>query len=824
MKDEIETLDFKQIIEGMTRTWPGKEDSLLDQCWTNRPDRILSWKNSVRSTGDHNVIEIIIRIKGKDMSNQEIRTRCWKKFDLNRYQDRAASIDWDECLEITELNLADSWLTEKINSLLDMEAPWRTVLPRRQYRSWITLATKDMMEDCDRTREVARVTQSNIIWEQYRQLRGQCNKAVKTDRVNHFKEKYEMFENNNDSKGTYNLIKTQAGWKNPGAPTQYIVEGKVVTSPQKMAEAQMKFFDDKIRKMQEQLPVSLIDPLHYLNDAVEKWGGINNVDEFNIREATQMEVLQAMKELGNSSSSGMDGVDSISLKAIAPQIFRAMTHIVNLSVNGSTFANKWKLATVVPIHKGKKLPRNLTSSYRPISMLTVTSKIVERIIQKQLLEHLLKNKLLNMNQHSYRPCHSTTTAISQLMDSLYEATDHNLVSVLLSVDQSAAFDNVCHDILIRKLEKYKCSRNTLRWFENYLRFRSQTVIIGSKKSTIKPVKSGVPQGSILGPLLFCIYTNEMPNILRSANNCQHENLNNGNLFGSNCAICGTIICYADDATMTISNKHRTDNQEMLKSGLDTIENFLTANKLAIKRSKTTIAEIMIGQKRAKLKGSPPVLQERETDGSLKTIKVKKSYTLLGAKIQDNMTWGEHTESGEEALLPMTRRKLGVLRHLGGAIPQKSKKLLSEGIILSRLRYLIPQWSNTTEKILRNAQTILNDTARFIANKPDRRSKTLDLMKEQGWLTITEMAHHSSLQLLWKILRQKSPENLSEKITLDQDHYALTDYPRLQHTQKGFRWKTCQIWNEMPRELRENEYFPKFKKESKKWLIRQRDPG
>ena len=144
----------------------------------------------------------------------------------------------------------------------------------------------------------------------------------------------------------------------------------------------------------------------------------------------------------------------------------------------------------------------------------------------------------------------------QLSETLNDATERNLMSVLLSVDQSAAFDNVSHEILINKLKLYNCGDQALEWFENYLSHRSQCVSMGSKLSSYKPLNSGLPQGFILGPLLYIIYTNELPNVMRFNKNCKHTSMDNKYLFGGNCPSCGTIICYADDATLVITSNSR----------------------------------------------------------------------------------------------------------------------------------------------------------------------------------------------------------------------------------------------------------------------------
>ena len=429
------------------------------------------------------------------------------------------------------------------------------------------------------------------------------NKKIKNDRSEHFSNQYKNLEQNKDTKGTYNLLKYQAGWKTGGPPVRFNMDGRSITAPQMIAEVQIDYFQEKVNKLQRELPNNCEDPLEILTRAINRWERATNRPEFRLRQVTELEVLAALKELGNSSSSGLDTIDSTSLKALATYTYKPITYLVNLSIKNNEFAARWKLAKVIPIHKGKDKPTDHPSSFRPISLLSATSKIVERIIHKQLLKYMMETKQLNMNQHSYKPNHSTTSALCQLMDTLYSATDQNLISVLLSVDQSGAFDNVSHQILLKKLTMYNCSNESLKWFRNYLNFRSQCVSIGSKLSKITLVNNGVPQGSILGPLLYIIYTNEMPNILKERENCQHNNTDPEYLFGMNCLTCGMLVCYADDATMVSASNSRTVNQNKLETSLNYIDSFLTSNKLSINRTKTTIAEIMIGQKRAKTPGA-----------------------------------------------------------------------------------------------------------------------------------------------------------------------------------------------------------------------------
>ena len=312
--------------------------------------------------------------------------------------------------------------------------------------------------------------------------------------------------------------------------------------------------------------------------------------------------------MGNSTACGQDHLDSLSLKCATMLLAPHINHLINSSISSKVYIMKWKTSVIIPILKSKESSPLQPASYRPISLLPVLSKLVEHAVQQQLQQHLEIHQLLHPNVHAYHPNKSTTTAIMQITDNLYQATDNNMMSSLLALDQSAAFDCVSHRILLQKLELYNCSQDTLTWMESYLKNRTQAVKIGKHTSRLQAVDRGVPQGSILGPLLSIVYTNELPETIINYN-CHQPGLHHDTtqLFGNTCKSCGQLVSYADDITLVLSDRLRVRNQLKLNLNLACLESFLHNNELAVNVSKTAIQELMIKQKKGRTKGDPPHL-------------------------------------------------------------------------------------------------------------------------------------------------------------------------------------------------------------------------
>ena len=230
---------------------------------------------------------------------------------------------------------------------------------------------------------------------------------------------------------------------------------------------------------------------------------------FHATEVTEEEIV---KIIGNfkDSAAGWDDIKPSVIKHVKTSLKRPLAHISNLSFANGIFPNELKIANVVPIYKGNDEME--FSNYRPVSVLPVFSKLLERLMYNRLIDFINENKLLYKFQFGFQKGKSTNMALIMLIDKISEALDKGELAIGVFLDFSKAFDTVDHDILTRKLDLYGIKGIYNDWFKNYLDNRKQYVTYNSAKSESQVIKCGVPQGSILGPLLFLLYINDLSTV------------------------------------------------------------------------------------------------------------------------------------------------------------------------------------------------------------------------------------------------------------------------------------------------------------------------
>ena len=249
VKDRIETINFSQIIDSITRTWRHQNDSILDHIWVNDPSKVIKCWNKSDGFSDHNQIGVLYRFKGKGDKQSDYLKRDRKHWDLNEYKRRIEDINWDELYRTQNVDIANSIFEESISTILDEMIPIKKMQVRNNTASWLDDQTKIKMKNRDNARQLARDTDDDRDWEQFRKLRNECTEMVRKDRKNFRTKKYTKLTEDKNSKGLFATAKKDVGWTTGGPPTYFLQNGKRVENHKDLANIQVRFFTDKIKKL-----------------------------------------------------------------------------------------------------------------------------------------------------------------------------------------------------------------------------------------------------------------------------------------------------------------------------------------------------------------------------------------------------------------------------------------------------------------------------------------------------------------------------------------------------------------------------------------------
>ena len=281
-------------------------------------------------------------------------------------------------------------------------------------------------------------------------------------------------------------------------------------------------------------------------------------------EVNETEVFQIIKDINISKSSGIDDVSSFVLKEGSKILITGITYMFNLSIRHSKFPTAWKQALVIPITKSGNL--TMVKNYRPISLLPLPGKILEKLIPSQLSEYLENDQLLTDKQHGFRKSHSTIHSVAQLTDYINRKMDIRIPTLAAFVDFRKAFDCVQRPLLLSKLKQLGFDKLTTVWVSSYLSNRSQRVLANDIYSPYLEVSQGVPQGSLLGPLFYIIYANDLSRVIK---NCE-------------------IALYADDMVLYTVNKDFTRSVNNLQNDLASLSEWCANNGIKANTDKTKV--------------------------------------------------------------------------------------------------------------------------------------------------------------------------------------------------------------------------------------------
>ena len=455
---------------------------------------------------------------------------------------------------------------------------------------------------------------------------------------------------------------------------------------------------------------------------------------------TLPELSNAIKCMSSSKAIGVDGVPLLAVKKCFAVIGPHLLNIVNSSITTCTFPSAWKIARVVPIHKsGDKTDLN---NFRPISILSVLSKVTEKVVCMQLMSYLLDTHVLSPHQYAYRPRHSTEDALIDAAEWISKVVDNGEVASMTTIDLSKAFDSVDHGVLLDKLEWYGVRSD---WFRSYLHGRKQTVPGGA--DLILPLTHGVAQGSIVGPILFLILINDLSAFLPH----------------------GRLLSYADDTQLldrsppdVISLSHL---QSRVVDSMQQLQAWFQSNSLKMNPDKTNF--ILFGTKSSVDKASDFHIT---LPGSL--IILSPTVEVLGITFDQCMTWEHHIS----VLVRKCNAILLSLYKIRHYFTPHALELLVQVHVFPHIVYCLSVWGGAAQCHLSRVQKVINFAARLVTGV--RRSEHISpALKSLGWPDIGEM------------VRRRDRATAAGDLHLKRC--------RLSATQRTFAYRAARAWNALP---------------------------
>ena len=472
---------------------------------------------------------------------------------------------------------------------------------------------------------------------------------IRTAKAQYYKRKLE--EVKHDSKKLWqqllNIIRKNK--PNEDLPRHFVVDGTYINQPDIVSDKFNSFFCNIATDLEAAIPPSATDPLSYLPQKTPS-------HPFCFYPTNHSTVGDIVRNLNNCGA-GSDGISTKILKMLCPDIIPHLTHLFNLCLSQGIFPSSLKRAVIVPIFKSGD--RFAFNNYRPIAILPTISKILEKIVFYQLSSYLIEEELLLPSQFGFRKHHSTYMPISLLYDYVTNKIKNKEFCAALYLDLSKAFDTVNPNILLKKLHHYGIRDKCLDFFHSYLVGRSQVLKYNSYISTsAKTITLGVPQGSILGPLLFLLYINDM-----------HKS-----------SAIPQFLLYADDTALLYSAPTLTELQSAINASLPDIATWLNSNRLTLNVKKSTYQLFSI-------KYPLPDITIRINGFALSR---SKFFKYLGVTIDENLKWDSHIKQVETTI----SRNIGLIGRSQRFLNSSCLILLYNALILPFFNYCLQIWGST----------------------------------------------------------------------------------------------------------------------------------
>jgi exonuclease III len=762
---------LKQLVQEPTRITP-TTSTLLDHIYCNSSRNVVDVQTVQCGMSDHYPIMCTWLCKTHSKAKGEhvyVQYRSMKNFDVNAFLYDISTLNFSDVYQCSSSDDALTLWYKTFMPVINKHAPLKTRRVKHQtLPKWLTPEIINNMKERDACKKAKR-------FDEYKHLRNKVSAMVKEAKKQYFDE---MLKNGNDTASLWRAMNAVTR-KTQGKSTQ----NKTTPSPQTFND----YFINEVSSIITEADVDLTNSFTVPTKLRAFCENNRHYHSFTIPSMSVHEVGGYISNMKNKKSMGPDNISVYFLKLSLPYIVESLTFIFNLSISQNSFPAAFKEAKVIPIPK-TKAPLE-PKDFRPISLLSVLSKPLEKHVHKHLSAFLEEHNLLYIYQSGFRKHHSCQTALSALCDAWLDNINKLTLTGAVFLDLRKAFDLIDHEILIQKLDTYVKNSTVTDFMRSYLVNRSQYVHINGTSSSKDSIKCGVPQGSILGPLLFCIFINDLPLALEDSSvNCD---------------------MFADDNTLHTNGKTTDEIEVSLQIGLDCVQDWCRENKMVLHPEKTKSMIITTRQKHQRQN------LELKLKLNSKCIEHVHEHKVLGVIIDDEMTWSSHISHVNKTL----SRNLFLLYQLKHYVGTEARLSFYYAHILSHINYASNVWCGASANNLKLMQSLHRRAAKMIL--PDPALTTEEKQRQLGILTLDNQFIYNIAILMFKVRQNLAPTYLRGLLELPTSRYGSEKYilplPRIDIFKHSFSFCGPSVWNSLPQSISQCQTLSTFKKRLHEFL-------
>jgi hypothetical protein len=707
-----------------------------------------------------------------------------RKIDSNSINDFNTKLSYESWKEVFDEEDVDQMFKKFLNTYIRIfysSFPLKKKFYKSCNKAWTTLGIRTSCINKKKLFLSLRYSNDPNLPNYYKNYCKILTNVIKMAKKNYYNRVLD--HSNNKVKTAWNIIKSTSNIKPSAQNTTSIkINNKLSSDGQVIAETFNKYFVSAAqRNLIKNLNMnsSSENPISYLDRAFNQ-----PFPSIKLKWVSSKEIEDITKLLETKNSHGYDGISTKILKSSIAYVSSPLTYICNKMLATGTFPSRLKFSEVRPIYK--KGDKNDVSNYRPISLLTSFSKIFEKVVYNRLYKHIECNHILAAEQFGFRHKSSTDMATYYLTDNILTALNNKSFVGSIFCDLQKAFDSVNYDVLLAKIEFYGILGKTYKLIESYLKNRYQRVLIDldSKKyySEWKLVTDGVPQGSILGPLLFLLYINDLPFSMSNISN---------------------PILYADDTSLVLKNLDSQIFKEDVNTSVRQINKWFQSNLLVLNLEKTNF--LQFETKNSNVTNFPVIYENKQISNA-------QSIKFLGIIVDKKLSWQCHVDQ----MIPKLNKVVYLIRVLKSFLTFESLKMMYFTLFHSIIAYGIIFWGVSSHS--KNIFKIQKRVLRIIANV-DRRGSCRTIFKKVKILPLQSQYIYSILMFvvknkkLFKINSEFHTLNTRAKHDLHVPAANLTLY------QKGVYYSGTKMFNHLPQTLKQvSNNIPKFGASLKRFLI------